>query len=68
MSQTELRTKLIDIIDAGLSAKAISINSGISYDLLAKFKQGRLYLIEKDANKLNEYLSKVKIPTTLRSH
>ena len=66
MNQNELRERLMDIVNAGLSVRAISRNSGISYDLLAKFKQGRLLLIEKDVKRLEQYLSNVQIP--LRQH
>lgn len=66
MNQNELRERLMDIVNAGLSVRAISRNSDISYDLLAKFKQGRLLLIEKDVKRLEQYLSNVKIP--LRKH
>lgn len=66
MNQNELRDRLMDIVNAGLSVRAISRNAGLSYDLLAKFKQGRLLLIEKDEKKLDQYLSNVKIP--LRQH
>lgn len=66
MNQKELRERLMGIVNAGLSVRAISRNVDISYDLLAKFKQGRLLLIEKDAKKLDQYLSNVKIP--LRQH
>ena len=34
----------------------------MTYDLLAKFKQGRLYLTPKDYAKLESYLDKVVIP------
>lgn len=66
MNQNELRERLMDIVNAGLSVRAISRNADISYDLLAKFKQGRLLLIEKDVKRLDQYLSNVKIP--LRKH
>lgn len=62
MNQEELKTKLIDIVDAGLHARAIAKKTGITYDILAKFKQGRLYLTPNDYSKLETYLNKVIIP------
>lgn len=62
MDQEELRSKLIDIVESGLYARAISKKTGITYDILAKFKQGKLYLTPKDASRLSEYLYKVVIP------
>lgn len=66
MNQEELREKLVAIVDSGLSAKAIASHAGISYDVLAKYKQGRMYLIPKDADRLEKYLSLVQIPTEIR--
>ncbi len=62
MNQEELKEKLINIITSGLSAKAISKHTNISYDILAKFKQGKLYLNPTDAERLDTYLDKVVIP------
>ena len=62
MDQEELRSKLIDIVEAGLYARAIAKKTGITYDILAKFKQGKLYLTPKDYQKLEIYLDKVVIP------
>lgn len=62
MDQEELRSKLIDIVESGLYARAISKKTGITYDILAKFKQGKLYLTPKDASRLTAYLDKVVIP------
>ena len=62
MNQEELKEKLINIVMSGLSAKAISKHTDITYDILAKFKQGKLYLCPNDANRLEQYLDKVIIP------
>ncbi len=62
MNQEELKEKLINIISSGLSARAISKHTNITYDILAKFKQGKLYLCPKDADRLKAYLDKVVIP------
>lgn len=61
MDQEKLKSKLIDTVDAGLHARAIAKKTGITYDILAKFKQGRLYLNPNDYTKLETYLSKVVI-------
>lgn len=65
MSQKELRNKLISIVDSGLNARAIANHVHISYDVLAKYKQGKMYLIPADADKLEKYLSLVHIPTEI---
>ncbi len=65
MNQEELRNRLIVIIGSGLSARAIADHTKLSYDVLAKFKQGKLYLLPVDADKLDKYLSLVKIPTEI---
>ena len=62
MCQEELKQKLINTITSGLSARAISNHTHITYDILAKFKQGKLYLCPKDAERLETYLDKVVIP------
>ena len=62
MNQEELKEKLINIISSGLSARAISKHTNITYDILAKFKQGKLYLCPKDVDRLKAYLDKVVIP------
>ncbi len=61
MDQEKLKSKLIDIVDSGLHARAIAKKTGITYDILAKFKQGRLYLNPNDYEKLETYLNKVVI-------
>lgn len=50
------------IIDSGLNARAIAKYTNITYDILAKYKQGKLYLCPDDANKLKSYLDRVVIP------
>lgn len=65
MCQEELKQKLINTVASGLSAKAISTHTHITYDILAKFKQGKLYLNPADAEKLEAYLGRVQIPTSI---
>lgn len=62
MDQEKLREQLLRIIDSGLNARAIAKYTNITYDILAKYKQGKLYLCPDDANKLKSYLDKVVIP------
>lgn len=62
MNQEELREQLLRIIDSGLTARAIAKHTSITYDILAKYKQGKLYLCPNDAEKLTLYLNKVVIP------
>lgn len=62
MNQEELREQLIQIIGSGLNARAIAKYTNITYDILAKYKQGKLYLCPDDADRLKAYLDKVVIP------
>ena len=62
MNQEELRKQLLHIIDSGLTARAIAKHTNITYDILAKYKQGKLYLCPEDAEKLKSYLDKIVIP------
>lgn len=62
MDQEELREQLLRIIDSGLTARAIAKHTNITYDILAKYKQGKLYLCPEDAEKLKSYLDKIVIP------
>lgn len=62
MNQEKLREQLLQIIDSGLNARAIAKYTNITYDILAKYKQGKLYLCPNDAEKLKSYLDKVVIP------
>lgn len=66
MIQNELRERLSNIISSGLSAVAISNVTGISKIDLSRFKNGQINLIDADADKLEKYLSLVKIPTEIR--
>ena len=52
MNQNELRNKLCDIIAKGLMAKAISDKTGITTDILSRFKNGHICLCDADASKL----------------
>jgi hypothetical protein len=62
MNQNELRKKLCTIIANGLMAKAISSKTGITTDILSRFKNGHICLCDADASKLESYLNKVVIP------
>lgn len=62
MNQYDLRDHLIAVVKNGLAARAISKKTGISQDMLSKFKTGKLFLCEEDAARLEAYLSKVIIP------
>lgn len=62
MNQNELREKLCTIITNGLMAKAISNKTGITTDILSRFKNGHICLCDADAFKLKSYLDKVVIP------
>ncbi len=65
MNQEKLREDLIAVVDSGLNARAIAKHTGITYDILAKFKQNKLCLTYIDADKLEKYLSLVQIPTSI---
>lgn len=62
MNQNELRTKLISIIAKGLMARAISDKTGITTDILSRFKNRHICLCDSDSFKLKSYLDKVFIP------
>ena len=62
MSQNELRERLCIVISKGLMAKAISGKTGITTDILSRFKNGHICLCDADASKLELYLDKVVIP------
>ncbi len=51
MNQNELRKKLCTIIANGLMAKAISSKTGITTDILSRFKNGHICLCDADASK-----------------
>lgn len=62
MNQNELRERLCAIIANGLMAKAIASKTGITTDILSRFKNGHICLCDTDASKLESYLDKVVIP------
>ena len=62
VNQEKLKEQLLNIIASGLNARAIARHTGISYDLIVKFKNNKLYLCQSDADKLESYLDKVVIP------
>lgn len=62
MSQNELRENLCITISKGLMAKAISNKTGITTDILSRFKNGHICLCDTDALKLESYLDQVVIP------
>lgn len=62
MSQNELREMLCMTISKGLMAKAISSKTGITTDILSRFKNGHICLCDSDASKLESYLDMVVIP------
>lgn len=57
-----LRDKLNDIVESGLSAKAIAKNIGFSENDLSRFRNHKLCLRRTDAEILLNYLDKVVIP------
>ncbi len=62
MNQDSLRDKLNHVIASGLVAKAISVRTGITTDVLSRFKNGHVCLCVDDANSLKNYLDKVMLP------
>lgn len=62
MCQNELRELLCMTISKGLMAKAISNKTGITTDILSRFKNGHICLCDTDALKLESYLDQVVIP------
>lgn len=62
MDQNKLRKKLCDTIADGLMARAISNKTGITTDILSRYKNGHISLCDDDAVKLEAYLDKVVIP------
>lgn len=60
--QDLLREKLNHVIASGLIAKAISARTGIATDVLSRFKNGYVCLLENDASSLKNYLDKVSLP------
>ena len=47
MNQEELREQLLYIIGSGLNARAIAKNTKITYDILAKYKQGEIVFVSE---------------------
>lgn len=62
MDQNELREMLCMTISKGLMAKAISNKTGITTDILSRYKNGHISLCDSDASKLEDYLNNVVIP------
>lgn len=62
MNQDLLRENLNHVIPSGLVAKAISTRTGITTDVLSRFKNGHVCLCIDDANSLKKYLDKVVLP------
>lgn len=62
MNQEPLRERLNHVIDSGLVARAIAGKTGITTDVLSRFKNGYVCLCEDDALALESYLNKVVIP------
>ena len=62
MNQDSLREKLNHVIASGLVAKAISARTGITTDVLSRFKNGYVCLLENDADRLKNYLDMVSLP------
>lgn len=65
MNQTDLRNKLIYVIENGLVAKIIAQKTDIPQDVLSRFKNGKVCLCEPDVVRLEKYLSLVQIPTSI---
>lgn len=62
MNQDSLREKLNHVIASGLVARAISVRTGIAADVLSRFKNGYVCLLENDFQRLRDYLDKVSLP------
>ena len=65
MNQTDLRNKLLSVLENGLVAKSIAQKTEIPPDVLSRFKNGKVCLCEEDTSKLEKYLSLVHIPTSI---
>ena len=65
MNQNLLREKLNVTIASGLVAKAIANKTGITTDILSRFKNGHICLCDTDAERLKQYLDKVIIPESI---
>lgn len=62
MDQDLLRERLKQVITSGLVAKAISKRTGITTDVLSRFKNNQVCLKPNDADRLKAYLDKVMLP------
>lgn len=65
MNQTDLRNKLICVIENGLVAKIIAQSTDIPQDVLSRFKNGKVCLCKPDTVRLEKYLSLVHIPASI---
>ena len=61
-NQNELREKLNGIIAKGLTAKAVSNKTGITPDIISRFRNNQICLCDSDSTKLSAYLDKIVIP------
>ena len=61
-NQDLLRDRLNQVVGAGLLATAIAKRTGITTDILSRFKNGHVCLCEKDRKRLEDYLAKVALP------
>lgn len=62
INQDLLRERVNRVIASGLLARAISVRTGVTPDILSRFKNGLVNLREKDAYNLKNYLDKVSLP------
>lgn len=62
MYQDDLRNKLIQVIRKGLPASKIASSIDITTIDLSRFKNGKIGLVDTDAERLEAYLDKVVIP------
>lgn len=62
MNQEDIRNKLSDVLNSGLSATAISRVTGIDKIDLSRFKNRQINLINEDLDRLEKYLDLVQIP------
>lgn len=62
INQDFLRERVNRVIASGLLARAISVRTGVTPDILSRFKNGLINLREKDACNLKNYLDKVSLP------
>lgn len=65
MDEENIRNKLSDVMNRGLSAVAISRVTGIGKIDLSRFKNRQINLISEDLDRLEKYLNLVQIPTSI---